>query len=76
MYFLSNLLHSNDRKYTYLFDLMLRGTDRLHFSSNEIILKITCADHVFFIIDNTTSTSLYYSLFWRFIFKVIQLEGY
>ena len=35
----------------YLFDLMLRGPDRLHFSSNEIILKITCADHVY----NTSS---------------------
>ena len=26
---------------SYLFDLMLRGPDRLHFSPNEIILKIT-----------------------------------
>jgi len=30
----------------YLLDLMLRGPDRLYFFSNEIILKITCADHV------------------------------
>ena len=40
----------------YLFDLMLRGPDRLHISSNEIILKITCADHVYLIKDNTSST--------------------
>ena len=26
---------------------MLRGPDRLHFSSNEITLKITCVDHVY-----------------------------
>ena len=33
---------------------MLRGPDRLHFSSDEIILKITCADHVYLIKDNTS----------------------
>ena len=33
---------------------MLSGPDRLHFSSNEIILKITCADHVYLIKDNTS----------------------
>ena len=31
---------------------MLRGPDRLHFSSTEILLKITYANHVFLIKDN------------------------
>ena len=39
--------------HAYLSDLMLRRLDQLHFSSSEIILKITCADDVFQLKDHT-----------------------
>ena len=41
----------------YLFDLMLLGPDRLHFSSDEIKMKIPCANHVFLIKHSMASTS-------------------
>ena len=36
---------------------MLLGPDRLHFSSDEIIMKIPCADHMFLIKHSMASTS-------------------